>query len=489
MIPKAFLFGSISQKPTGQHTKGSGATDSAIDLFPSQDSGLHLPVTACDESTKTSPVIIPPKRGPRVTSVQRDVTSTGQKLLRNSKSLSRSSSSLPGGRPLPNSIASVLEATAIPVPRRNKFRRYSQRLPQGNHVEDFSKLLMEGVKLREDELIGGPGNTLLDILLSPPEQIENSTMGNEYDGETPSISNHSVSTESTPSLEHDLDSFSSAMLSSPPCSQRSASERRRRRPSCSENCAFDHPLLEPKLPEPLEPASQNPTIADTNSRKSSLSRPFPRLGFTFKSNLTASLRAIKSAAQTVSAFATPPVQQDDFLTRSLFTITPKLTDDRRPPPMDEPPSPALRRYLNPITISPAEMHIYHEHPPESEGRARKCPVSIQMQTYHRSGGHGKKKGNFHVSSLDSDLLYDPEIPPMARQREPRENSDFLRMVVLEMNMRRNGKLRDDVPPRAKIWLPPRKGGSHRLLSFSGYGGADDENTVPTRWIGVSVECV
>lgn len=157
--------------------------------------------------------------------------------------------------------------------------------------------------------------------------------------------------------------------------------------------------------------------------------------------------------------------------------------------MNEPPSPELRRYLNPIRISPAEMHIYHEYPPECEGLARKCPVSIQMQTYNRSGSHGRRKGSFHVSasSVENDLLYDPEMPPMARQREPRENSDFLRMVVLEMNMRRSGKLRDDIPPRAKIWLPPRKGAPYRLLSFSDYG--DDDSAVPTRWIGISIECV
>jgi len=44
-----------------------------------------------------------------------------------------------------------------------------------------------------------------------------------------------------------------------------------------------------------------------------------------------------------------------------------------------------------------------------------------------------------------------------RPREPRENSDFLRVVVLEMNMRRKGKLRDGLG-RARIWLGPRDGG-------------------------------
>lgn len=485
MIRRVLPFGSTSPEKTigGDHQGDEG---------PLRDSGLRLPSV----DINTSPVVIPPRPGSQVLSVRRGLTDDGQKARRNPNLLRRTPSTTHVNRPLPSSIASVLEATAIPVPRRNRSARDSRRLLQGNHVEDFSKLLMEGVKLREDELMGGPGSSPLDILLSPPEEIEKPTSETDDDIETPSVSNHSISTESSPSLEHDLDSSCSATVSTPPSSLRSPPGKQSRRPSYSENCAFDHPLLEPELPlwsEPpgsqLDRVSHDHTCSGASSRKPSTSRSFPRLGSTFKSNLTASLRAIKSAAQTVSAFATPPIQQDDFLTRSLFTITPKLTDDRRPPPMNEPPSPALRRYLNPIRISPAEMHIYHEYPPECEGLARKCPVSIQMQTYHRSGGHGRRKGSFHVSapSVENDLLYDPEMPPVARQREPRENSDFLRMVVLEMNMRRSGKLRDDIPPRAKVWLPPRKGAPYRFLSFSDYD--DDDNAVPTRWIGISIECV
>lgn len=41
-----------------------------------------------------------------------------------------------------------------------------------------------------------------------------------------------------------------------------------------------------------------------------------------------------------------------------------------------------------------------------------------------------------------------------RQREPRENRDFLRIFVCEMNMRKNGKLSDDAVGHAKLWLPP-----------------------------------
>lgn len=72
---------------------------------------------------------------------------------------------------------------------------------------------------------------------------------------------------------------------------------------------------------------------------------------------------------------------------------------------------------------------------------------------------------------------------MSRQREPRENSDFLRMVVLEMNMRRSGKLREDIPTRARIWIPARMSNPYRLTGD--YEDGDDNDTIPSRWVGVS----
>jgi hypothetical protein len=109
-----------------------------------------------------------------------------------------------------------------------------------------------------------------------------------------------------------------------------------------------------------------------------------------------------------------------------------------------------------------------------------------MQTYRRSRGRGNRRNHFHVvapKNRDQYITFDPEVPPMSRQREPRENSDFLRMVVLEMNMRRRGKLREDIPTRARIWLPPRKNNPHRLTGE--YEDGEDNDTVPSRWVGVS----
>lgn len=65
-----------------------------------------------------------------------------------------------------------------------------------------------------------------------------------------------------------------------------------------------------------------------------------------------------------------------------------------------------------------------------------------------------------------------------RQREPRENSDFLRVIVLEMNMRRMGKLDAKASGRARVWLPPRRHSAQV---------EESNGEVPVRWMGVSVD--
>jgi hypothetical protein len=64
--------------------------------------------------------------------------------------------------------------------------------------------------------------------------------------------------------------------------------------------------------------------------------------------------------------------------------------------------------------------------------------------------------------------------PGPRQREMRENSDFIRIAVMEMAMRRRGKLDDQRPGRARWALPPRK------VSTRPYEIGTDG--VPARWI-------
>lgn len=497
MVPRAFLFSSAPFKkpahanekeqrepPASCHPRNRLQSPTRRDVPPVRPASM----AAGDPSViaHTNPVVIPPKRSPRRTPVDHLDTRNGgrdARTRRDSAPMRRLSSASTLPRNVPTSVATLLEVTAIP-PRRSWSVRNSRKLPPGNHVEDFSRLLMEGIKPRDEHgaSLDSSGNSPLDFLLSPLDD-EKSMLASELESD---LSVRSTSLDSVPSLDHELSSDTSSSPRTPP-SQRRVLEKRKQLSSPPEDCASDHPLLETEEPDSFQSFSPPSEPVSVSSKPSSPSRTFPRLGSTFKSNLTASLRAIKSAAQTVSNFATPSAQPDDFLTRSLFSITPELTDDRRPLPMSEPPSPALRRYLNPITLSPAEMHVYHESPQGLGQSTHNCPVSIQMQTYNRSGSsNGRRRSRFstgNASAYEQQLCsFDPEIP-MTRQREPRENSDFLRMVVLEMNMRRSGKLRDDIPSRAKVWLPPRK--PARLVS-SAY--SDEETAIPQRWIGVSIEC-
>ncbi|KAL2821599.1 hypothetical protein BJX63DRAFT_222131 [Aspergillus granulosus] len=498
MVPRSFVYSSVSSpKPYERGGKQHGLPSNpsfGVVINQKDDSALQLPSDLSPQSIYTNPVVIPPKRGHRVTPAHAETLRKDPRTPKKNRMTRQSSSTTLNDRPLPTSIVSILEATAIPVPRRNWAARESRKLPRGNHVQDFSKLLMGGF---DDHILEGTGNSPLDVLLSPPDELEKAFASSDCDSETLSCSVPSISVSSVPSLENDVDTPSSLSIPFTPSSQRSPSERilRRRRPSNCENCASNHPLLdaEPSDSGDEDTASSQQLASPPNQipyKPLISSRSFPRLG-SFKSNLTASLRAIKSAAQSVSTFASPSVQPDDLLTRSLFTITPEMTDDRRPPPMNDTPSPALRRYLNPIMVSPAEMYSYQDQPHESLD-PRKSPISVQMQTYHRSGARGTRKTRFRFSSPKNrdrtSSPLDPEAPlPMPRQREPRENSDFLRMIVLEMNMRRRGKLRDDVPTRARVWLPPRKASQAKFVPYDYEEEDEVESSIPTRWIGISVE--
>ncbi|RAL68469.1 hypothetical protein DID88_007197 [Monilinia fructigena] len=153
------------------------------------------------------------------------------------------------------------------------------------------------------------------------------------------------------------------------------------------------------------------------------------------------------------------ITPDDFLTRSIMSIDPKVpfTDERMPPLLVDTPTPALRRYLNPTTNAPTDAHV-----PTSLTQtmsAPQCTASIQMQTYKVSksprgssptGINKRREGN------SEQAFAEVASEPVARQRDMRENSDFIRIAVMEMAMRKKGKLDDRKPGRARWALPPRQ---------------------------------
>jgi hypothetical protein len=254
--------------------------------------------------------------------------------------------------------------------------------------------------------------------------------------------------------------------------RKSLSERKEKVVSSpsKEDCILDHPLLHFNVEDPEDLTPTNipdvVTISPSTERFKSL-----------KSNLTASLQALKDAAKSFSNFTAPSVPPEDLLTRSL--LSPSFTSEMRPKHLEELPSPALRRYLNPQSapISPTELSMQLHDALTIDADADTHAPMIQMQTYDRRGRSSRSRRKAAEPLSESDRAH--SATPTVRQREPRENSDFLRVIVLEMNMRRVGKLDTKAIGKARIWLPPRKTGSGKSPALHSTSG------VPQRWLGTA----
>ncbi|KAL8708442.1 MAG: hypothetical protein Q9220_006666 [cf. Caloplaca sp. 1 TL-2023] len=318
------------------------------------------------------------------------------------------------------------------------------------------------------------------LLLSPPQDDEedSSSVGNEIAGRGPLSSLRSLSSESMPSLDPDTESTPVSSSPSTPALPMTAYGYRERRSksiasSVPEECETSHPLL----PIPLECERIASACCDEIQQGEVMlpraSRP------SLRSNLTASLRRLKSAARSLSIVAGATPIRDDPPSHANLVEPPCFTDERRPLPWVKPPDSALRRYLNPITVSPTELYTYRDSF-ESRKRLSSCTASIQMQTY-RPGARKSEKASappvFINSASQSISNEESTMSAACRQRETRENSDFLRVIVLEMNMRKVGKLTELEPGRARLWLPARQ------TAAQSDGGITE---TPRRWMSVSV---
>lgn len=339
--------------------------------------------------------------------------------------------------------------------------------------------LIQEWKQEEPELPPSVVGSPLDLLLGRVDESEDDYGSfRSLEQEKESMASRSISSDSIttipPSLDLDAPSLSSNWdnLSTPDSYGRSERKEKIVQSPPKEDCILDHPLLHFN-PDDCEEIAQF-EIPDVVA-----SSPAPTDRFkSFKSNLTASLQALKSAAKSFSNFTAPSVPPDDLLTRSL--LSPKFTSEMRPKHLEGVPSPALRRYLNPQpnTISPAELSMQlHDALMLDVDTDPHAPM-IQMQTYDRRGrSPSRRRKNDPFSEAGRALSPSPAV----RQREPRENSDFLRVIVLEMNMRRVGKLDAKAVGKARIWLPPRKPGANKSPSVQSQTG------VPGRWIASSAD--
>ncbi|OQO14429.1 hypothetical protein B0A48_01306 [Cryoendolithus antarcticus] len=380
------------------------------------------------------------------------------------------------------SVAALLAMTAIPPPKPHQVRR--RRTDRKMSIDELVHSWKSDVSL-------GPvysSSPSLSVLLESAHDID----ADSTPSATPQTVSRSyphlrsTSSESMPSLERDDRSVRSGGSPSTPGSLRSRrslqnlrKELVRSLPS-REDCALDHPLATPEC-TPDEAEEEDYLFLPTT-------RPAlpPKPKTSFKSNLTSSLQALKAAAissigsltaSSASDYAPRrnSMLPDDLLWSHPF-LFPRLSSEIRPE-IRGTPTEAQRRYLNPHPLTFEEQETPFQlalHAPFLRESHNSAP-GIQLQSYS-SGSRGRRKASVSSKGVGSgDEAAFTEAGRGVRQREPRENSDFLRVVVLEMNMRREGKLEAG---KAKIWLPPRKD-----------GGVEDETGsvkgVPRRWIGVS----
>ena len=313
----------------------------------------------------------------------------------------------------------------------------------------------------------------LDLLLSPAEDLPVGLLAIRDEGPDSNLFDRSLSTESMPSLD-DASTLSDDSLPTPRGRRPTALRRSQSRPSINVTDTSDnHPLST----SDIDIDELDFSVFDPARRKASSKMLQPPVGTSqrksaFKANLTASLRALKTAARSLSSLTSPMLMPDDFLTRSIVTIDPQVpfTDERRPQLEDDHPPAALRRYLNP-TANGLDLSSTFARKIETTN----CTASIQMKTYNVYRGiHLTDQRANSTSSQDPEQAVIEASNPVARQRDMRENGDFIRIAVMEMAMRRHGKLDSQRPGRAKWALPPRKP-PMRPYEI----GADG---VPARWI-------
>lgn len=383
----------------------------------------------------------------------------------------------------PNAISSSMAAlcavTSLPRQISQSTALRASKSKVGSRIQPGKAELRRG---EEKHPLSASSFQAWNILLSPPSELDVETSSIDSDSALDADQLvRSPSIESVPSLDTDYGSSPSASTPSTPATLSPSPRGTQRKQkgislSKTENCLVNHPLQPHSLTDSFE--KDSPVINDLALASPSRTtvKPKPSL----KSNLTASLTALRSAARSFSDL----VSREEYLARSMVMMAPPFIDERRPSPSRNTTDPALRQYSNQNNVSPTELHLHHECPHFDEVRNR-CTASIQLQTYERVPQPSSKASAppiFTSACSTSEVILgaaaDPYSTTIPRQREVRENSDFLRVIVLETNMRRKGSMKDAAPGRARMWLPARQVSKQETQKW--------EDGVPRRWLPQTV---
>lgn len=499
LVPRSFKYSSPPRQHSTKQQRPSPTKSTktpAIAPPPRLDSAVlcshpppHAPWTLTSVMPATpqpsKPVEIPTRRSPGEHKHARPTRTRS-----NASKKSRDSDNKHRPDALPPAVAALLAVTAIPPPRPQLRRKK-------NPTQDMSidELVQEWRKDTSNK--SSYSCASLDMLLGSCDEDDYEHM----------YSSRSTSCDSIPSLDADEASILSVSNPATPDSIRSrhssTASYRKEKAFCTpeiEDCSVDHPLGLPALDfdEDIILMS-SPSPKERRQRKSR----------SFRSNLSSSLQAIKSRVTSSFSSLNLNLDDDSFSDASLWQhpyLFPRLSSELRPTPFASTPSRSQRQYLNPRS-APVPFEEQQQHwqqalsgPSPSANEISEAPM-IQMQTYNKRAATSPRRSRRGLSTgapdprSEAGRAMSGQVPVPSRQREPRENSDFLRVIVLEMNMRRGGKFEEGASGRARIWLPPRKQPVVRNSVFSddededevAEGSGPAARKVPRRWVGVSVD--
>ncbi|EMC98074.1 hypothetical protein BAUCODRAFT_412362 [Baudoinia panamericana UAMH 10762] len=455
MVPRAYSYSSSPPQALHMSEKISGRKGS-------RKHAAHIerrPATRPEPSARTVTEPVKPASKPMaVPKPERSYSGTAQSVPTRTRKAVRRLPATHIANALPPAVAALLAVTEIPPPKPHQLRRKSRDQRRVSIDE-----LVSSWKSDDTLRASYSSSSALSVLLEDANRdVEPCSASHDSQGEMMFLHARSASSDSVPSLDADDRSVLSMGSPSTPGSLRSRKsnsnlkrDRARSVALVVEDTTLDHPLVPP---QPID--SDDDIILITPSSRPKATRPKA----TFTSNLTTSLRALKNAtigsitsfsiSTSISPAQRPSAQRftDDVLWAHPF-LFPQLSSEIRPT-VEGTPTEAQRRYLNPLPLSFEEQEAPFQqalHAPYLAERIDDAPT-IPMQTYTRARRRASEKRS---SSPDPSTEAGRALLALAgvRQREPRENSDFLRVVVLEMNMRREGKLDSG---KARIWLPPRQ---------------------------------
>lgn len=361
-------------------------------------------------------------------------------------------------RSVPSSVASVLASTSIPKYRK---RMKAASLPRRMSSQQLMDHWSEHDWLTESSL---SSSLNMQTLLSPPDHDSFLPTSLDSEDDPRTRLRGSPSAASVPSLTGDERSTSSASLSSAtPEMYRRGLRTRAISTSHSIDGSQGHPLsltptFEVRLND-VEPACSDVVL------KPARTTPAQRKPSAFSSNLTASLSALRSSIRSLSNFAAAPyAPPEDHLSRGLFADAQCIQREMRPRPMSGPPSPELRRYLNPVHhVSPhSDFHHHgsyfdhadHHFDDASAEESGDKSHLIALQDRRVTGSSPSVPAGPQNKGAMTEAGRAMQDAGQQPQREIRENSEWLRICVLETNMRRAGKL--EGRGHARLWLPARK---------------------------------